>query len=193
MHDPGSRDAKRADVRKTCNLLTLGWTLLHLGAYAFGGLGATLALLQRELVDKRAWLQPHDIAQALAFTKVLPGSTGVQVVAFLGWRLRGWPGAVIAGAAFVTPAAAMMTAAAAALAAVPDEPWINGALGGLQVAVIGLLASAMWKLARGEAKGRILTFVLLASCGIGIFVNAAFVVIGAGLLGALLGGRIEDA
>jgi len=49
-------------------LLSLGWTLLCMGAVAFGGLGATLALLRRELVERRGWLRPSDINVALAYT-----------------------------------------------------------------------------------------------------------------------------
>jgi hypothetical protein len=57
-------------------------TLLVIGAAAFGGLGATLALLRPELVERRGWLRPSDITEALAYTKPLPGSTVVQVVWF---------------------------------------------------------------------------------------------------------------
>lgn len=164
---------------------TLAWVLLRLGAVAFGGLGATLALLQRGLVDRRQWLQERDISEALAITKALPGSTGIQVVAYLGWRLRGWPGALIAAAAFITPAAALMIVAAAATLALPDQPWVTGALTGVQICVVGLLAAAMWRLARSEAKGRMLTTVLLASCLLGFFLHALIIVVGAGLIGAL--------
>lgn len=170
-------------------LIALGWELLRLGALAFGGLGATLSLLQRELVDRRQWLQQNDIGEALAFTKALPGSTGIQVVAYLGWRLHGWPGALIAATAFIAPAALMMIAVAAGSLALPDTQWVRGALTGLQIAVVGLLAAAMWRLARSEAKGLVLLSVLLAGAVLGFFVHAVIVVVGAGILGALLDGR----
>ena len=173
-------------------LAVLGWELLRLGAFAFGGLGATLVLLQRGLVDRRRWLQQSDISEALAFTKALPGSTGIQVVAYLGWRLRGWPGAIVAAAAFIAPAAALMIALAVASLALPDLPWVRGALTGVQVCVVGLLAAGMWRLARSEARGPVLTAVLLASCVLGFFVNAAMVVVGAGLVGALAGPERRD-
>lgn len=168
---------------------TLGWALLRLGAVAFGGLGAALALLRRELVERRGWLCERDVSDALAFTKPLPGSTVVQVVVFLGWRLGGWPGALVGTFAFLLPSATLMAAAAALSAALPEAPWVEGALTGVQVAVVGLLAAAMWKLARGEAEGRALTLVLLAAFGLGFFVNAALVVAGAGALGVLWGVR----
>ena len=173
-------------------LPVITWELLRLGAFAFGGLGATLALLQRGLVDRRQWLQQSDISEALAFTKALPGSTGVQVVAYLGWLLRGWPGALLAAIAFIMPAAAMMIIVAAASLALPDQPWVLGALTGIQVGVVGLLAAGMWRLARSEAKGAVLTGVLLASCVLGFFVHAVMIVVGAGIIGAIFGAERSD-
>jgi chromate transporter len=178
--------------KPTPGLVAIGFELLRLGAVAFGGLGATLALLQRGLVDRRRWLEASDISEALAFTQPLPGSTGIQVVAYLGWRLRGWPGALIAAAAFIAPAAALMTAVAAASLGLPDEPWVRGALTGIQVAVVGLVTAAMWRLARSSASGPILTAVLLASAVLGFVVHAVIIVVGAGLLGALLGAERGD-
>jgi chromate transporter len=173
-------------------LAVVGWELLRLGAFAFGGLGATLALLQRGLVDRRGWLKQEDISEALAMTQPLPGSTGIQVVSYLGWRLRGWPGALVAAVAFIAPATALMIAVAAASLALPDEPWVRGALVGIQVGVVGLVVAAMWRLARNQAKNAMLTAVLLTSCVVGFFVHAVLIVVGAGLLGALLSKEKSD-
>ena len=179
-------------AKESPGLPAMAWVLLRLGAVAFGGLGATLSVLQRDLVDRRQWLQENDISEALAITKALPGSTGIQVVAYLGWRLRGWPGALIAAAAFIAPAAALMVVAAAATLALPNQAWVTGALTGIQISVVGLLAASMWRLARSEAKGRMLTSVLLAGCVLGFFVNAVIIVVGAGLIGALIAAERSD-
>jgi chromate transporter len=167
-------------------LTVLTWELLRLGAAAFGGLGATLALLQHALVERRQWLSQGDVAEALAFTKTLPGSTGIQVVAYLGWRLQGWPGALLAAAAFIAPAMVMMIVVAAGSLALPDAAWVKGALTGIQIAVIGLLAASMWRLAQSEAKTAALKAVLVAGAVLGFFLNAVFVVVGAGLVGAAI-------
>ena len=76
-------------------LLRLGWTFLRIGAVAFGGLGATLALLERELVERLHVSTKGQITEALTYTKLLPGSTVVQVVAYLGWRLGGWSASAV--------------------------------------------------------------------------------------------------
>jgi chromate transporter len=166
------------------DLPSLSWAFLRIGAVAFGGLGATLSLLQRDLVQQRGWLQSSDVAAALAYTKPLPGSTVVQVVTFLGWRLGGWVGAIVATMAFLPPAFVIMTVAAAALFSLPDVPWVQGALTGLQVAVVGILASASRRLVRSEAPSAILSAVVLGAFVAGLFVNAAVVVAAAGLIGA---------
>ena len=83
--------------------LRLGWIFLRIGAAAFGGLGASLALVERELVTKRQWLTAADVTEALTYTKLLPGSTGPQVVAYLGYTLGGWSGSAVATAAFLFP------------------------------------------------------------------------------------------
>ena len=166
-------------------LLMLGWELLKLGAAAFGGLGATVTLLQRRLVDEHGWLQESDISEGLAFTRALPGSTGIQLVAYLGHRLRGWRGALSAAATFIAPAMILMIFAASFSLALPDHPAVNGALTGLQVGVVGLLAASMWRLARSEAKGSARTAVLLVCCILGFFVNAVLVIALAGLVGVL--------
>ena len=99
-----------------------------------------MTLIQCELVERRGWLEACDLKVALAFTKPPPGSTVVQVVTVLGWRLGRWPGALAGTLTFLVPASVLMTAAAAL--ALPDTVWARGALAGVQIAVTGLPASA---------------------------------------------------
>jgi chromate transporter len=183
MASPDPMPVPAFGPRNTPGLAPLAWALLRIGAVAFGGLGATLSLLNRDLVERRGWLGASDVSEALAYTKPLPGSTVVQVVTFLGWRIGGWPAAIVATIMFLLPAFALMTAAAAAVFALPDRPVVRCALAGLQVAVVGLLGAAMWRLARSEAGSVPLLIVLLAAFLAGLLVNAALVVLVAGLVG----------
>ena len=97
---------------------TICLIFLRLGTLAFGGLGATLALIEREVVDRRAALSRQDVTDALSYTKVLPGSTVVQVVAYIGWLLGGWLGSAIATVAFLLPSAVLMVFLAAGYAGI---------------------------------------------------------------------------
>ncbi|MDP1537467.1 MAG: chromate transporter [Burkholderiales bacterium] len=168
------------------SLLRLGLALLRLGTFAFGGMGSTLALLRSDLGTRRGWISDQDVAEALAITQTLPGSTGVQVVAFLGWKLAGWPGALIAPFSFVAVPAALMIAASAAVAALPDVPAARGALLGIQIAVVGVLAANMLKMACSTAKGHVLLTVLAGGLLLGALSSAVVAVLVMGALGACL-------
>src|SRR6516165_1567327 len=95
---------------------------LRIGATAFGGLGATLALLERELVDGRRLVAREDLAEAVAATRLLPGPTVVQVVAYLGYLLRGWSGSLVATVAFLAPSVLVMLGVAAGYGAAAASP-----------------------------------------------------------------------
>ena len=82
---------------------------------------------------------------------------------------------------------------AAAVLALPDAPWVRGALMGLQVAVVGLLAAALWHLARSEAGSALLLAVLVVAFAAGLFINAALVVAAAGAIDVLIDRVKRDA
>ena len=77
------------------SLAQLWWQFIRIGVAAFGGLGVTLSLIERYFVTDQRVLTAKDVTESLTYTKLLPGSTGVQVVGYLGYRLRGWPGAAL--------------------------------------------------------------------------------------------------
>jgi chromate transporter len=166
-------------------LLTLGQIFLRIGATAFGGLGAALALVERELVNKRQWLTAADVTEALTYTKLLPGSTVVQVVSYLGYKLGGWSGSAVATAAFVFPSAVMMLALAAAYVSVTAVPVMRPAINGLTAAVVGILLATTYRLGKTNIPDRITLGIALASivAGAVLGIIAALIVVAAGLLG----------
>jgi chromate transporter len=97
-------------------------TFLRIGAVAFGGLGATLALTERELVQRWHVTTKEEIIEALTYTKLLPGSTVAQVAADLGWRLGGWSASALATAFFLLPSVVLMRALAYGYSLVADAP-----------------------------------------------------------------------
>ena len=170
------------------SLLKLGAIFLRMGAVAFGGLGASLALIERELVTKRQWLTAADVTEALTYTKLLPGSTGPQVVAYLGYKLGGWPGSVVAMAAFLFPAALMTLALAVGYVSVTAVPAIRPAFNGLTAAVVGILLATAYRLGKANIPDRITLGIALASivAGAVLGISAAVIVVTAGLLGVCL-------
>jgi chromate transporter len=166
----------------------LGQIFLRIGAMAFGGLGAALALVERELVDKRQWLTAADVTEALTYTKLLPGSTVVQVVSYLGYKLGGWSGSAVATAAFVFPSALLMLVLAAAYVSVSTVPAMRPAINGLTAAVVGILLATTYRLGKANIADRITLGIALASivAGTVLGISAALIVMAAGLLGICL-------
>ena len=166
-------------------LLTLGAIFLRIGAVAFGGLGASLALIERELVTRRQWLTAADMTEALTYTKLLPGSTGPQVVAYLGYKLGGWPGSAVAMAAFLCPAALMTLVLAVAYGTVTALPALSPAMHGLTAAIVGLLLATTYRLGKANIADRVTLGMALASvvAEAVLGVSAAVIVVAAGLLG----------
>jgi len=170
------------------SMLKLGSIFLRIGAVAFGGLGASLALIERELVSRRQWLTAADMTEALTYTKLLPGSTGLQVVAYVGYKLGGWPGSAVATAVFLFPAALMMLVLAVGYVTVTDLPALHPAMNGLTSAIVGLLLATTYRLGKANVTSRTGLGIALASviAGAVLGVSAAVIVVAAGLLGVCL-------
>jgi chromate transporter len=168
--------------------LTLGWIFLHIGATAYGGLGTTLALIERELVTKRGMLTPADVTEALTYTKLLPGSTGPQAIAYLGYTLGGWSGSAIAMAAFIFPSALLMVLLAGAYVATTTLPAIGPAVNGLTAGVVGILLATTYRLGKPNVKELLTWGITLVAFAVGAFlgISAALIVVAAGLLGMIL-------
>jgi chromate transporter len=166
-------------------LLDFAGVFLRVGTFGFGGLGAALAMIEHELVRERRVVSPQQLADALTYTKLLPGSTVVQIVAYLGYALRGWGGAAVATTAFVLPSALMMCAFAAGTIWLTDVLPSGAASRGLMAAVVGVLAATTLRLARSNVRGATTAVLAVGVCALGIaeLVPAAVLVIGAGLVG----------
>jgi chromate transporter len=169
------------------SLFTICLIFLRLGALAFGGLGATLALLGREIVDRRGALSRQDVTDALTYTKVLPGSTVVQVVAYIGWRLGGWCGAAIATAAFLLPSAVLMALLAAGYAGIIESPAILGVRQGVLAVVVAVLLVTMERLSRPLITGWFPVAIGFASLLLVLVLNisAVWAVVASGVLGVV--------
>jgi len=160
---------------------------LRIGLQSFGGLGAVLTLLTRNLTERRQWLTETDIAEALTYTKLLPGSTVVQVVAYLGWKLGGFSGAIAATTAFLLPAVLVMLSLGVCYRTLALTTGISSALAGLTAAVVGLLVLTIGTLGRKNIThwGGMLVALITLVASIQFNVNPAVLVVVAGLWGVL--------
>ena len=115
-----------------------------IGCIGFGGPPAHIALLRSLCVERRRWIAEEDFEHAIAATNLLPGPASTQMAIYCGWRLRGVPGALVAGAAFIVPGLILIIALAALfLGSPPDVVLGIGAGAGAVVAAVAVQAGLM--------------------------------------------------
>jgi chromate transporter len=98
---------------------------LKLGCISFGGPAGQIAIMQHELVDRRQWIDQRSFLLGLNFCTLLPGPEATQLAAYIGWRLHGILGAVVAGTLFVLPGALVLLALSWIAAAKGDTPIVG--------------------------------------------------------------------
>ncbi|MHA6325811.1 chromate efflux transporter [Roseivivax sp. CAU 1753] len=125
----------------------------RIGWLSFGGPAAQIALLHRELVETRDWLEERRFLDALSLCMLLPGPEAMQLATYAGWRLHGVRGGLIAGGLFVLPGAAVIAALALTYAALGTAPVAEALLRGVQATVIVIVAQALWRLTRKTLLG----------------------------------------
>ncbi|ADG09670.1 chromate transporter [Caulobacter segnis] len=168
---------------------------LKIGLLGFGGPAGQIALLHKEIVETRDWVDEDEFARALSFCMLLPGPEAQQLATWLGWRLHGIRGGVAAGLLFVLPGLLVMLGLSALYVAHGRSDWAAPVLLGLKAAVVALVLQALLKIGKRAVKDRLSAFVCAAAFVLLAFTAAPFplVVLGAGALGWLTAGNGEEA
>jgi len=182
-----------SDDASPLRLAGIAWAFLKIGALAIGDTGPVLAMVERDLIDRRGVLTREDVSEALTYTKPLPGSTVVQIVAYLAYRLGGWRGSAVATVAYVAPSFMLMLLLGAGYVAVTALPAVRPAVNGLTAAAVGILLATAWRFAQRNIDPRQPETVAIALAALvagAVFsVNAALIVVVAGLVGIPLFAR----
>lgn len=143
MASASSSDSAAGAAAGPTSLTDLFWSLSWLALQGFGGV---LAVVQRELVEKKRWLTPDEFIEDWAVAQVLPGPNVVNLSLMIGGRHFGWRGALVALAGILTFPALIVLVLAVVFASVADDPAARGALRGLTAVATGLIAATGLKL-----------------------------------------------
>jgi chromate transporter len=159
----------------------------QLGFISFGGPAGQIAIMHRELVERRRWISEERFLHALNFCMFLPGPEAQQLATYVGWSQHGIRGGVAAGVLFVLPGFLLMTAISVLYALFQTQPAMQGVLFGLKAAVLAVVLEAMVRIARRALKDR-LAWLIAGSAFVAIFalsVPFPVIILGAALLGLL--------
>jgi len=169
----------------TDELWALAKLFLKLGTTAFGGPAAHIALMEDEVVRKRAWLTREEFLDLLGATNLIPGPNSTELAIHIGHRRAGFPGLVVAGVSFILPAALIVTACAWAYVRAGELPAVARVLYGVKPVVIAVVVQALWRL--GKTALHSLELALLAAAAVAAYA------LGAGELAVLGGGALAAA
>ena len=115
----------------------------RIGALSFGGPAGQIALMHREFVDERAWVDDGAFLRALNLCHLLPGPEAQQLATWIGWRLHGVRGGLAAGLLFVIPGAAVMLGLSLIYVAAAGLGWFAALFLGIKAAVLAIVAQAL--------------------------------------------------
>ena len=159
-----------------------------IGVLSFGGPAGQIALMHRVLVDERRWISEERFLHALNFCMMLPGPEAMQFATYVGWRLHGTSGGLVAGLLFVLPGAFVVLALSIAFAFYGQVPLVEIAFLGIKAEVLMIVVEALLRVARRALRGPY-DVAIAAAAFIAIFFFAApfpLIIAGAAMTGFLL-------
>src|SRR5690348_3208437 len=163
---------------------------LKLGFISFGGPAGQIAIMHRDLVERKRWISEKRFLHALNYCMVLPGPEAQQLATYIGWLMHRTWGGIIAGALFVLPSFFILVGLAWVYMAYGYIPAVAGALYGIKPAVVAIVLFAAYRIGSRTLKNRVL-WSISALAFLAIFaLKLPFpaIVLTAGLIG-YFGGR----
>jgi chromate transporter len=136
---------------------------LKLGFLAYGGAAGHVAMMRRELVDRRKWISEQDFLDLFGIMNLIPGPSSTEMVIALGYWRAGWPALILAGVLFILPAMLMILALSWAYVRYGTLPAAQWILYGVNPMVIAIIADALLSLGRTALKTASLALMAVAS------------------------------
>jgi chromate transporter len=160
----------------------------RIGLLSFGGPAGQIALMHRELVERRRWISEARFLHALNYCMLLPGPEAQQLAIYIGWLLHRTWGGIVAGVLFVLPGALIILLLSMLYARFQQLPLMTALFFGLKAAVLAIVVEAVRRVGRRALKTVFMAVVAAASF-LAIFVFKLpfpLIILAAGVAGALV-------
>ncbi|MCQ5129009.1 chromate transporter [Butyricicoccus faecihominis] len=169
--------------------LDLFLTFARVGVCTFGGGYAMLPLLQREVVERRAWATDTELMDYYAIGQCTPGVIAVNTATFIGYKQRGVWGAICATAGMVFPSLVIITAIAAFIAQFSHLAAVQHAFAGVRLAVCALVLRSVYQMAKNGVidltTGILLVVTFAAVAFLGL--SPVLMIVLSGVIGVIAG------
>ena len=180
--------------------LKLFWSFFQVGLFSIGGGYAALPLIQNQVVESNHWLSPIEFTDLITISQMTPGPIAINTATFVGTKVAGFPGAIVATLGFIAPACIIVSILAWIYFKYKNVRVMQGILAGLRPAVVALIASAgisifilaIWGGNKISLSGNSIDYIAVVLFAGAIFVlrkwkpNPIYVMLGSGLVGGVL-------
>jgi chromate transporter len=168
------------------NLVHLGLFFFKVGAFTIGGGLTMIAFIQEQVVGQFGWLTAREFVDGMALGQLTPGPV-LMIAAYVGYKLAGIGGAVVAATAAFLPSFVIMLAILPALDRVRQLAWIRAMMRGMAPAVIGVLAVSLVRLSPAAVPDPVALLILVGTVAATLFLRtgALKLMIGGAALGVL--------
>lgn len=131
----------------------LFWTYLKIGTFTLGGGYAMLPLIQKEVVERKRWIDEEEFLNMIALAQAAPGLIAVNSAVFIGWRVYGWRGVIATVLGAVLPSFLIIQAIAMVFQDFKDQPAVEAVFKGVRPAVVALIAAPLCRMAKNAKIG----------------------------------------
>ncbi len=136
---------------------------LKLGFISFGGPAGQIAIMHRDLVERKRWISEKRFLHALNFCMVLPGPEAQQLATYIGWLMHRTYGGLIAGGLFVLPSFFILVSLTWVYLTYGDVPAVAGLLYGIKPAIVAIVLFAAYRIGSRTLKNKVLWSVSAAA------------------------------
>jgi chromate transporter len=147
-------------------LATVIGLFLRLGATAFGGPAAHIAMFHHEFVRRRSWLTDDEFGELLALTNLIPGPNSTEMAIHIGRRIAGWGGFLVAGICFILPAAVLVWILAVLYVHYGHTPDARAVMAGVTPVMLAVIAHAAITIGRSTLRGPLAWGIAAAAAGL---------------------------
>lgn len=163
---------------------------LKLGIIGFGGPAAHIALMREEVVTKRQWMTPQYFLDLVGATNLIPGPNSTEMTMHIGRERAGWKGLVVAGTCFILPAVIITGLFAWLYKQYGQLPDVQPFIYGIKPAIIAVILSAVFPLAKQSLKSVQLGIIGIAALVLSLLnIDEIYVIFGAGLVAILFSAK----
>lgn len=169
------------------NVLEVAKLFLRLGFIAFGGPAAHIAMMQREVVEKRKWLTQEHFLDLVGATNLIPGPNSTEMTMHCGHERAGTKGLIVAGLCFIIPAVLITGTIAWAYQQYGQLPQVEAFIYGIKPAIIAVIVTTMFALGKTALKSFTLGIIGVVAAVLTLAgINEIYVLFGAGCIGIVL-------